>query len=118
MEQARTLPNYTNYLVFIFAYATDQTVDLRSTAGLVLKNNLRTDFQDLSVDVLAYIKAGAEKALIDRHDLIRSVAGTIITTIVTRGGIVNWPGILQRFMDMAESHDPIIQEVLPLEGQH
>ena len=116
MEQARTLPNYTNYLVFIFAYATDQTVDLRSTAGLVLKNNLRTDFQDLSPDVLAYIKSGAEKALVDQHDLIRSVAGTIITTIVTRGGIVNWPEILQRFMDMADSQDPIIQEVQPFNG--
>jgi hypothetical protein len=76
-----------------------------------LKNNLRTDFQDLPQDVLSYIKAGAEKALIDQHDLIRSVAGTIITTIVTRGGIVNWPEILQRFMDMADSQDPIIQEV-------
>lgn len=117
MEQARTLPNYTNYLVFIFAYATDQTVDLRSTAGLVLKNNLRTDFQDLSPDVLGYIKSGAEKALIDHHDLIRSVAGTIITTIVTRGGIVNWPEILQRFMDMADSPDPIIQEVQPFNGE-
>ena len=114
LDQARTLPNYTNYLVFIFAYATDQAVDLRSTAGLVLKNNLRTDFQDLSVDVLAYVKQGAEKALVDQHDLIRSVAGTIITTIVTRGGIMNWPEILQRFMDMAESPDPIIQEVVPL----
>jgi len=113
LDQARTLPNYTNYLVFIFAYATDQAVDLRSTAGLVLKNNLRTDFQDLSVDVLAYVKQGAEKALVDQHDLIRSVAGTIITTIVTRGGIMNWPEILQRFMDMAESPDPIIQEVVP-----
>lgn len=117
MEQARTLPNYTNYLVFIFAYATDQTVDLRSTAGLVLKNNLRSDFQDLSPDVLGYIKSGAEKALIDHHDLIRSVAGTIITTIVTRGGIVNWPEILQRFMDMADSPDPIIQEVQLFNGE-
>ena len=69
------------------------------------------DFQDLTPEVLAYIKAGAEKALVDQHDLIRSVAGTIITTVVTRGGIVNWPGILQRFMDMAESRDPMIQEV-------
>ena len=76
-----------------------------------MKNNLRTDFQDLSPDVLGYIKAGAEKALIDQHELIRSVAGTIITTIVTRGGIVNWPEILQRFMDMADSNDSIIQEV-------
>jgi transportin-1 len=111
LEQARSLPDYTNYLVFIFAYATDQTVDLRSTAGLVLKNNLRTDFQDLPPDVLAYIKQGAEKALVDQYDLIRSVAGTIITTIVTRGGIVNWPEILQRYMEMAESPDPMIQEV-------
>jgi hypothetical protein len=89
-------------------------VDLRSTAGLVLKNNLRAYFQDITPDVLLYVKGGAEKALVDRHDLIRSVAGTIITTVVTRGGIVNWPEILPRFMDMAESPDPVIQEVLPL----
>ena len=111
LEHARTQPDYTNYLVFIFAYAADQSVDLRSTAGLVLKNNLRTDFQDLHPEVLAYVKAGAEKALVDQHELIRSVAGTIITTIVTRGGIVNWPEILQRYMDMADSADPVIQEV-------
>lgn len=79
----------------------------------MLKNNLRTDFQDLRANVLSYIKAGSEKALTDQHDLIRSVAGTIITTIVTRGGIVNWPEILHRYMNMAESRDPIIQEVAP-----
>jgi transportin-1 len=85
---------------------------VRSTAGLVLKNNLRRDFQDLTASTLSYIKAGTEKALTDRHDLIRSVAGTIITTIVTRGGIVHWPEILQRYMEMAENSDPILQEVL------
>ena len=105
------MPDYANYLVFIFAYATDQTVDLRSTAGLVLKNALRSDYQDLSPNVLHYIKLACQKALVDHHDLIRSVAGTIITTIVTRGGINNWPEILQRFMEMAESQDQIIQEV-------
>jgi transportin-1 len=76
-----------------------------------LKNNLRAFYQDITPDVLSYIKSGTEKALVDHHDLIRSVAGTIITTILTRGGIVNWPEILQRFMEMAESPDPIIQEV-------
>lgn len=98
--------------MFIFTYATDQPVDLRCTAGLVLKNNLRTDFQDLTSEVLAYVKAGSEKALVDQHELIRSIAGTIITTIVTRGGIVNWPDILRRFMEMADSPDLIAQEVL------
>lgn len=77
----------------------------------MLKNNLRIDFQDLSPETLAYIKSGSEKALVDQHDLIRSVAGTIITTVVTRGGIVNWPEILERYMSMAESRDPVIQEV-------
>jgi transportin-1 len=72
---------------------------------------MRKDFQDLTPGALSYIKAGTEKALADQHDLIRSVAGTIITTVVTRGGIVNWPEILQRYMDMAENRDPIIQEV-------
>jgi transportin-1 len=70
-------------------------------------------FQDIGHDVLSYIKSGSEKALVDRHDLIRSVAGTIITTIVTRGGVVNWPEILQRYMEMAETMDPTIQEVSP-----
>ena len=88
---------------------------MRSTAGLVLKNNLRVDFQDLSPAVLSYMKAGSEKALVDQHDLIRSVAGTIITTVVTRGGIVNWPEILERYMSMAENRDPVIQEVLDFE---
>jgi len=78
-----------------------------------LKNNLRIDFQDLSEDVLNYIKGASVKALVDQHDLIRSVAGTIITTIVTRAGIVAWPEILQRYMEMAENPDPIIQEVHP-----
>jgi transportin-1 len=76
-----------------------------------LKNNLRVYYQEITPAVLSYIKSGAEKALVDRHDLIRSVSGTIITTIVTRGGIMHWPEILQRYMEMAESPDPILQEV-------
>jgi len=76
-----------------------------------LKNHLRTNFQDLTPHTLSYVKSGAEKALVDQYDLIRSVAGTIITTIVTRGGIIHWPEILQRFMEMAQSQDPVIQEV-------
>jgi hypothetical protein len=111
LEAARSLPDYTNYLVFIFAYATDQTTDLRSTAGLVLKNNLRLYFQDVTPAVLSYVKTGAEKALVDQDALIRSVSGTIITTVVTRGGIVNWPEILSKYMEMAENPNPALQEV-------
>jgi len=93
-------------------------MDLRSTAGLVLKNNLRLDFQDLNEEALNYIKAAAVKALVDRYDLIRSVAGTIITTIVTRAGIMAWPEILQQYMQMAENSDPVIQEVCYLGEYH
>ena len=110
MEKAKHDRQFRYYLAFIFAYATDQTVDTRSTAGLVLKNNLR-QWVNVSSHQLEYIKEAAENALVDQNELIRTVAGTIITTIVAMKGIIHWPGILQRYMELAENQDPVIQEV-------
>ncbi len=102
------MPDYSNYLAHIFSQLHDLDASIRAVAGLTLKNNLRV--YDIHPSVLDYVKATTYSALADRHDVIRSTAGTLMTTIVT----INhkfWPDIIERLVDLFGHADIKITEV-------
>eukprot|EP00798_Chlamydomonas_sp_ICE-L_P031863 gene31863-7069_t len=54
LEQCKQIPDFNNYLAFIFGKAEQLAVEVRQSAGLLLKNNLKS--QPLHPDATAYIK--------------------------------------------------------------
>ncbi|MCD7466206.1 Transportin-1 [Datura stramonium] len=98
-------PISANYLAFIFSRAEGKSVDIRQAAGLLLKNNLRSAFQNMPPANQQYIKSELLPSLgaADRH--IRSTAGTIISVLVQIDGIAGWQELLQALVSSLDSSD-------------
>lgn len=105
LQHYSQFPDFNNYLAFIFARAEGKSVDIRQAAGLLLKNNLRSAFQNMPPANQQYIKSELLPSLgaADRH--IRSTAGTIISVLVQIDGIAGWPDLLQALVSSLDSSD-------------
>lgn len=106
-----SIPDYNNYLAHIFFHPGATETSLRSAAGLVLKNRVRFEYPEISLTSLAYIKEAAFVALSDTEALIRSIAGNLITAIIHRGGLMEWPEALPRLMQLLDDSQEMTCEV-------
>ncbi|KTW31717.1 uncharacterized protein T551_00978 [Pneumocystis jirovecii RU7] len=110
LEEAQKVPDFNKYLASIFIEADKLDISIRSAAGLLLKNNISMFFPQISDDVLIYLKEASISGLSDTQQLIRSISGNLITTIIKKGGIMNCTEILPKLMQMLESPDILTQE--------
>lgn len=111
LEQCRSFPDFNNYLAFIFAQGEHCPVEVRQSAGLLLKNNLREQYASTSEDFKTYIKLALLQALADPRQEIRHVVGTTVGAIVAAGGLPSWPELVAVLAQRLESSD-----VAQLEG--
>lgn len=56
MDSFTAIPDYTNYLAYIFTQMPDMPDTVRWRAGLTLKNNIRTRLEAYTPQVIAYLK--------------------------------------------------------------
>ncbi|KAG6712007.1 hypothetical protein I3842_05G083800 [Carya illinoinensis] len=105
LQQYSQFPDFNNYLAFIFAHAEGKSVETRQAAGLLLKNNLRTEYKSMAPVNQQYIKSELLPCMgaADRH--IRSTVGTIISVVVQLGGVLGWPELLQALVNCLDSND-------------
>jgi hypothetical protein len=92
---------------------TEEDSYTRAIAGLTLKNNILSEFNNLHLSVLAYIKDLVLSSL-DKPDLdwdVRKAIDSVITAIVVRGQILNWPSAIDTLVNKLESPDPLAVEV-------
>jgi hypothetical protein len=110
LTQAKSSPDVTNYLAYIFSngasleplnLSPDDINLIRSSAAITLKNSVKTSYRVLSNNRQAYIRASALSCLEDPNPQIRGFAGTVITEIVQRGGILGWPELLPELLSLA-----------------
>eukprot|EP01114_Cavostelium_apophysatum_P018671 TRINITY_DN5836_c0_g2_i3.p1 TRINITY_DN5836_c0_g2~~TRINITY_DN5836_c0_g2_i3.p1 ORF type:complete len:636 (-),score=125.18 TRINITY_DN5836_c0_g2_i3:1111-3018(-) len=99
----KSIPDFNNYLVFIFARLKTEQDYVRSVAGLVLKNNIREQFNQLPPEYQAYIRNEVLSCVGDPMLSVRRAVATIITTIAGKIGIQNWPGLLQTLFTFLDS---------------
>lgn len=97
------LNKYLAYLLVTSNASTDTTA--RSSAGVMLKNNILKSYQSQAPETLEYVKAQILQGLVAQEQMIRNISGNVITTLVTRAGIGGWPEILPQLMTMAEGSD-------------
>ncbi|KAF4121818.1 hypothetical protein GMORB2_1658 [Geosmithia morbida] len=109
LEQAKAAPDFNNYLAFIFSSAqspegvpyNEQEYHLvRSAAGIMLKNNVRTEWKSFSPSNLELVKLAVPMCLQDKNSQIRNFAGNIATEIIQRGGLLGWPELLPQLLDL------------------
>ena len=114
LTQAQSSPDFVNFLTYIFAHGpllsklsldSDEMILVRSSAALSLKNSIRTAYKTISQDAQGYIKASALGSLHDSNAQIRNFAGTVITEVVQRGGVLGWPSLLPELISLASNGD-------------
>ncbi|KAI9322269.1 Transportin-PC [Dichotomocladium elegans] len=107
------IPDYNSYLVYILAKMPQEESYTRAIAGLTLKNNIRSFFNKMPLNVLYYVKTTCIGALDcpDPDINVRRTIGSVITAIVTQGQAHNWPEILQILTEKLDSPDPVSVEM-------
>ena len=73
---------------------------MRSAAGIMLKNNVRSEWKSIPEDSLQLIKLAVPICLQDKNSQIRNFAGNIATEIVKRGSLLSWPELLPQLLDL------------------
>ncbi|KAG1702063.1 Transportin-1 [Nymphon striatum] len=77
----------------------------RSLSGLILKNNVKTHFHNFPSEVISFIQSECLRSVGDPSPLIRATVGILITTIVSKVELVNWPDLLPALCDKLDSED-------------
>ena len=112
LTQAKSSPDVTNYLAYIFStkasleslnLTSDDINLIRSSAAITLKNSVKTSYRGLPGNRQAFVRASALSGLEDPNPQIRNFAGTVITEIVQRGGILGWPELLPELLSLASN---------------
>ncbi|GLI64504.1 hypothetical protein VaNZ11_007770 [Volvox africanus] len=106
LEAYRAYPDFNNYLAFIFAAGEQLPVEVRQSAGLLLKNNLSKQFKDLPAGFKSYIKGALLPLLGHANRQLRHTSGTIASVIVGLGGLDEWPDLAAALPRCLQAEDP------------
>lgn len=105
LNELNDFPDFNKYLTFILTTPSSESDSTRSLSGLILKNNLRSHYKKCPPELIDYIKEGCLRCINDDSPMIRSIVGILITTIVTSGGLQNWPELLPKLVQCLDSPD-------------
>ncbi|WIA22073.1 hypothetical protein OEZ85_004416 [Tetradesmus obliquus] len=94
LDQARHVADFNNYLSVIFSKGDNLPMEVRQSAGLLLKNNLKEQYAGLSEDFRNYIKGDLLHVLCHPERVLRHTAGSITTTVVGTLGLSGWPELV------------------------
>lgn len=109
LAQATASPDYVNYITYIFSTAQvppavgfDATTYgfVRFAAAMNLKTKLSFAYHTVPGPSLAFIRSAALVALRDTDRQVQKGAGSIITELVQRGGLLAWPEILHELLSL------------------
>ncbi|KAF5838766.1 ARM repeat-containing protein, partial [Dunaliella salina] len=106
LDAYRAFPDFNNYLAFIFARGEDAPVEIRQSAGLLLKNNLRQQFAVTPDELKQSIKDSLLHVLPHPQKPLRHTAGTCISTVVSSSGIASWPQLVAALLQCLQSDAP------------
>ena len=112
LTKARSSPDASNYLAYIFSngpalrslpLTTENILLVRSSAAINLKNTVRDNYKSLPEPTKRYIQAAALSSLSDPVSQLRSYAGSVITEVVQKGGVLGWPDLLPELLSLASN---------------
>jgi len=106
LQTFKTIPEFNRYLITILIHVKDQPEFVRVCAGLILKNNLNDPKLPVDREEFTFIKTEVVKGIHDEGLKVRNTCGMIITALIKRDGIANWPGVVQFLCQCLDSPDP------------
>ncbi|KAI9020791.1 armadillo-type protein [Phycomyces nitens] len=105
LESFNEIEDYNSYLVYILTVMRNEDAYTRAIAGLTLKNNIRSHFNNIPLYVLEYVKSCCTASLQfpESDEGVRRAVGSVITALVTQGEVHNWPEILEILVNQLDS---------------
>lgn len=109
LQQAKNSPDVNNYLAYIFSsshppegvQSSEQDYHLvRSAAGIMLKNNVKSEWKSIPESSLQLIKLAVPMGLQDKNSQIRNFSGNIATEVIKKGGLLGWPELLPQLLEL------------------
>ncbi|KAL8789947.1 MAG: hypothetical protein Q9213_000833 [Squamulea squamosa] len=110
LGQAKSSPVTASYLAYILSngpllqdlgLSSSDSILVRSSAAINLKNTIKASGKAYPHPDLVYIRSLALSALQDPVSQIRSFAGSVISEIVQKAGILGWPELLPELIALA-----------------
>eukprot|EP01080_Neovahlkampfia_damariscottae_P002701 gene2701-3897_t len=87
--------DFNNYLVYVFSNLKDIDPGIRRIAGILLKNNIKNDFNDrIKGEALEHIQGHILQCLTDTNEAVRHTAGSFISDFVSMKGLEKWANLL------------------------
>ena len=86
LQQCATIPDFNNYLAFLLTQGEGSQDEIRQTAGLLLKNNLKTGWHTTSGEYRAYIQHVLLPGLGHPNRFLRHTVGTCVSMIARAAG--------------------------------
>lgn len=111
LDALSQIPDYANYLAFTLAQLTSEDVNVRSVAGLILKNHLLFNRDRIPLESIEYIKHIIIPALSFHEDLLRRTATQVVAMLVAIQGPENWQAGLEKLIGLMMSQDVCEAEV-------
>ena len=96
-------------LAFVYFVTDDPT---RSLSGLILKNNIRSNYKTIPSEVWTYIKQECLNGIGDQSPLIRTTICIIIRNILEKMGLHFWPELFPTLCEVPDSREPRVCEVM------
>lgn len=112
LQQAKSSPDINNYLAYLFSsvqppegvQCSESDYHLvRSAAGIMLKNNAKSDWKSIPDESLSFIKLAVPMCLQDKNPQIRNYAGNIASEVIRRGGLLTWPDLIPQLLDLVRN---------------
>ncbi|XP_046847049.1 transportin-1-like [Xenia sp. Carnegie-2017] len=105
LESLNQFSDFNNYLIFVLTKLKTEDEPTRSLAGLIVKNNVKSNYHLFPDNVKEYVKTECLQAIGDPSPLIRATIGILITTIAQKGELIHWPQLLPSLCQLLDSED-------------
>ncbi|KAJ1836451.1 hypothetical protein LPJ63_000239 [Coemansia sp. RSA 2711] len=110
LEQLSQVPDFINYLLYVLVFMKDESSLVRTVAGLLLKNKVKQDFEQIPRSVLEYVVRKSIDGIGDPVTMVRHTLGTVVATVVALGKVGNWPDVLPRLLQLLDSSEYVVVE--------
>ena len=91
LQQCAAVPDFNNYLAFILTSGEGVAEEVRQTAGLLLKNNLKSGWHAASGLNRVFIQNVLLRSLGHPSRFLRHTVGTCVSMIARAAGPTGWP---------------------------
>lgn len=105
LDECKNIPDFNNYLAFILSQGDTLPVEVRQSAGLLLKNNLKQQYQALPEEYRHYVKLSLLHCIRNPSKALRQTVGTSIAVIVGLGTLKTWPELVPACVQGLEGSD-------------